>query len=422
MAKLMKNICFIFAFIMNIEYFIAKKLFAAKENNNSYTKPILRIAIFAVSLSVAVMLISLMIVNGFKNNISSKVIGFGSHIVITKFSNNQSYESEPISINQNFLSKISNDDYIKNINVFATKAGIIKTSEEIHGVVLKGVSDDYNWKFFKDNLVSGEVLHINDTIRSNDILVSNEIARLLKLNISDNLIMYFMQEPTRVRKFNIKGIYSTEMVDFDKLFIIGDIKHIQSLNLWQDTLIGGFEITINDFNKLDKATEKIYNEIPYDLNARSIKERIPQIFNWLDLQDVNAMVILILMFIVGVINMITVLLILIIERTQVIGILKALGATNWNIQKVFLFSTTNLIVKALFFGNLIALLFAFLQIKFSIISLDPETYYMNSIPISLDIIHLLLINFFTICLCYLILIIPSIIITKITPIKAIRFK
>ena len=407
---------------MNIEYFIAKKLFAAKENNNSYTKPILRIAIFAVSLSVAVMLISLMIVNGFKNNISSKVIGFGSHIVITKFSNNQSYESEPISINQNFLSKISNDDYIKNINVFATKAGIIKTSEEIHGVVLKGVSDDYNWKFFKDNLVSGEVLNINDTIRSNDILVSNEIARLLKLNISDNLIMYFMQDPTRVRKFNIKGIYSTEMVDFDKLFIIGDIKHIQSLNLWQDTLIGGFEITINDFNKLDKATEKIYNEIPYDLNARSIKERIPQIFNWLDLQDVNAMVILILMFIVGVINMITVLLILILERTQVIGILKALGATNWNIQKVFLFSTTNLIVKALFFGNLIALLFAFLQIKFSIISLDPETYYMNSIPISLDIIHILLINFFTICLCYLILIIPSIIITKITPIKAIRFK
>ena len=407
---------------MNIEYFIAKKLFTAKENNNSYTKPILRIAIFAVTLSVAVMLISLMIVNGFKNDISSKVIGFGSHIVITKFSNNQSYESEPISTNQNFLSKISNDDYIKNINVFATKAGIIKTSEEIHGVVLKGVSYDYNWSFFKDNLVSGEVLNFNDSIKSNDILVSNEIAKLLKLDVSDDLIMYFMQDPTRVRKFNIKGIYSTQMVDFDKLFILGDIKHIQSLNLWQDTLIGGFEITINDFNKLDKATEKIYNEIPYDLNARSIKERIPQIFNWLDLQDVNAMVILILMFIVGVINMITVLLILILERTQVIGILKALGATNWNIQKVFLFSTTNLIVKALFFGNLIALLFAFLQIKFSIISLDPETYYMNSIPISLDIIHILLINFFTICLCYLILIIPSIIITKITPIKAIRFK
>ena len=407
---------------MNIEYFIAKKLFTAKENNNSYTKPILRIAIFAVSLSVAIMLISLMIVNGFKNDISSKVIGFGSHIVITKFSNNQSYESEPISTNQNFLSKISNDDYIRNINVFATKAGIIKTSEEIHGVVLKGVSYDYNWTFFKDNLVSGEVLSFNDSIRSNDILVSNEIARLLKLKVSDNLIMYFMQDPTRVRKFNIKGIYSTEMVDFDKLFILGDIKHIQSLNLWQDTLIGGFEITINDFNKLDKATEKIYNEIPYDLNARSIKERIPQIFNWLDLQDVNAMVILILMFIVAVINMITVLLILILEKTQVIGILKALGATNWNIQKIFLFSTTNLIVKALFFGNLIALLFAFLQIKFSIISLDPETYYMNSIPISLDIIHILLINFLTICLCYLILIIPSIIITKITPIKAIRFK
>ena len=171
---------------MNIEYFIAKKLFTAKENNNSYTKPILRIAIFAVSLSVAIMLISLMIVNGFKNDISSKVIGFGSHIVITKFSNNQSYESEPISTNQNFLSKISNDDYIININVFATKAGIIKTSEEIHGVVLKGVSYDYNWSFFKDNLVSGEVLNFNDSIKSNDILVSNEIAKLLKLDVSRN--------------------------------------------------------------------------------------------------------------------------------------------------------------------------------------------------------------------------------------------
>ncbi|MAW21809.1 MAG: hypothetical protein CMD16_05395 [Flavobacteriales bacterium] len=407
---------------MNVEYFIARKLFTAKEENNSYTRPILRIAILAIALSVSVMLLSVMVVTGFKDDISNKVLGFNSHITISNFTNNQSYESEPISIEQDFYPSIKDEKGIKNINVFATKAGIVKTADEIHGVILKGVSFDYDWSFFKDNLVSGNVFDIKDSVKSNNILISEEVAKKLKLEIDDDFIIYFVQDPPRVRKFKIKGIYNTSMIDFDKLFVIADLKHIQSLNGWSDYQVGGFEITIDNFDNLNKLTERIYEQVPYDLNAQSIKEKVPQIFDWLDLQDINVRVILVLMLVVGVINMITALLILILERTRMIGILKAIGANNWSVRKVFLYSAVHLIVKGLFLGNLIGLGFGFLQQKFRIISLDPETYYMNTVPINFDLSYILLLNIGTIIVCYLILIIPSVIITKITPIKAIRFQ
>ncbi len=433
---------------MNVEYFIAKKLFTAKEKNNSYTRPILRIAILAIALSVAVMLIAMMVLTGFKNDISSKIIGFGSHITINNFTNNQSYESEPISINQDFYPSIndwiinSRDSFskdleidlqseriaelvheeIKNINVFATKAAIIKTANEIHGVVLKGVSYDYDWTFFNDNLVAGEVLNLEDSIKSNNILISEEVSKLLELDVSDDLVMYFIQDPPRVRKFKIKGIYNTDMVDFDRLYVLGDIKHIQALNSWENIYVGGFEISLNNFDYLDVIARIVYEQIPYNLNAQSITEKEPQIFDWLSLQDINVRVILILMLIVGVINMITALLILILERTSLIGILKALGAANWSVRKIFLYGALHLILKGLILGNAIAFIFAFLQKEYSLISLDPETYYMSTVPINFDFMLILMLNVGTVFICYLILIIPSLIITKITPIKAIRFE
>ena len=407
---------------MNVEYFIAKRLFTAKEENNTYTKPILRIAILAIALSVAVMLISILVVTGFKNNITDKIIGFGSHITISKFTNNQSYESEPISLEQDFYTLIADIDGVKHISTYATKAGIIKTADEIQGVVLKGVSSDYDWTFFKDNLVSGSVFEVNDSVKSNLILISENISKTLDLNVGDDLVMYFAQTPPRVSKFHISGIYNTEMSDFDKLFVLGDIKHIQALNGWQNNEVGGFEIQLNNFDDLDKITDEVYNLTPYNLNAQNIKEKTPQIFNWLDLQDVNVRVILILMLIVGVINMITALLILILERTKTIGILKALGTTNWSVRKIFLYSAVNLIVKGLLIGNAIALSFAFLQKHFSLISLDTDTYYMDTVPINFDLTYILLLNIGTVLVCYLVLIIPSLIITKITPIKAIRFE
>jgi len=407
---------------MNVEYFIAKRLFTAKEENNTYTKPILRIAILAIALSVAVMLISIMVVTGFKNDISDKIIGFGSHITISNFTNNQSYESEPISVEQDFYPSITAVEGVKHISTFATKAGIIKTTDEIQGVVLKGVSSDYDWTFFKDNLVSGSVFEVNDSVKSNQILISENISKTLDLNVGDGLVMYFAQNPPRVRKFHISGIYNTAMSDFDKLFVLGDINHIQALNGWENNEVGGFEIQLTNFDDLDEITDEVYNLTPYNLNAQSIKEKTPQIFNWLDLQDVNVQVILILMLIVGVINMITALLILILERTKTIGILKALGATNWSVRKIFLYSAVNLIVKGLLVGNAIALSFAFLQKQFSLISLDPTTYYMDTVPINFDLTYILLLNIGTVVVCYLVLIVPSVIITKITAIKAIRFE
>ena len=406
----------------NVEYFIAKRLFTAKEENNSYTKPILRIAILAISLSVAVMLISVIVVTGFKNDISNKIIGFGSHITISSFSDNQSYETEPIRIADSLYALILENPDIKHISSFATKAGIIKTNDEILGVVLKGISSNYDWTFFNNNLIEGKCLNLSDSLKTNQVIISENTANILKLGVGDDLIMYFVQDPPRARKFEISGIFNTALVDFDKLFVLGDIKHIQSLNNWNINQVGGVEITVNDFNNLELITEKIYKQIPYNLNAQSIKEKTPQIFDWLDLQDMNVRVILILMLIVGGINMITALLILILERTRLIGVLKALGARNWSIRRVFLYSAVHLIIKGLLLGNTIGLGFAFLQQKFSIISLDPATYYMDTVPIYFNFTHILLLNIGTIIVCYLILIIPSIIITKITPIKAIRFE
>ena len=406
---------------MNVEYFIAKRLFTAKEENNSYTKPILRIAILAIALSVAIMLLSVMVVTGFKNDISDKIIGFGSHITISSFSDNQSYETTPIQISDSLYSSILEYPGVKQINTFATKAGIIKANDEILGVILKGVSFNYDWTFFNNNLIAGKCFKVNDSIKTNQVLISENSANILQLGVGDDLIMYFVQDPPRVRKFEISGIYNTALYDFDKLFVIGDIKHIQSLNSWGDSSVGGVEISVNNFNNLDQITQKIYEKIPYNLNAQSIKEKTPQIFDWLDLQDVNVRIILILMLIVGGVNMITALLILILERTKMIGLLKAMGANNWSVRRVFLYSSLHLIVKGLFWGNFIALGLAFIQKRFSIISLDPNIYYMSKVPINFDFTNIVLLNIGTIIVCYLILILPSIIITKITPVKAIRF-
>jgi len=417
----MQIICLIFVIIMNIEYFISKKLFSAKKKNNSYTKPILSIAIIAIALSLSVMLISVMVVTGFRNEIASKIIGFGSHITVSNFINNQSYNSEPISINQDFYTSYDKSA-IRNINVFAIKPAIIKTDSEIHGVVLKGISSDYNWDFFNSNLKDGNVLNITNQTKSNGILISEYLADFLGLGLKDDLVMYFVQDPPRVRKFNITGIYNTALVDFDKLYVLADIKHIQTLNSWPDSLVGGFEVNINNFDDLENITKLLYEQIPYDLNAQNIKETSSQVFDWLDLQDINVRVILILMLIVGVMNMITALLILILERTRVIGILKALGASDWSVRRIFLYSAMNLIFKGLLIGNTFAFTFALSQKWFSLFSLNPETYYMTTVPINFDFLNILMINVGTVFISYIVLIIPSIIITKITPIKAIRFE
>ena len=247
---------------MNVEYFIAKRLIGAKEGNNRLSRPIIRIAILAIALSVALMLISIAVVKGFKKDISDKVIGFGAHIQITAFSDNNSFETKAIAKHQNFYPSIKEKDGIKHIQQFATKAAIIKTKKEIHGVVLKGVSSDFNSEFFKNNLLEGKVPIYEDSITSSGVMISKKIADLLQLKLESNLIMYFAENPPRVKKFIIEGIYTTELEEFDNLYVFADIKHIQQLNNWGPDSVGGFEIEITNFEDLENQTQIIRKKIP----------------------------------------------------------------------------------------------------------------------------------------------------------------
>ena len=407
---------------MSFEYFIANKIFSTKKKNNSYTRPILLIAIFSIALSISIMLLSVMILNGFKIDITNKISGFSGHINITSFSNNNSFESEPIFVSDELYNSILKNKEVSQINVYANKSGLVKTNDEILGVIVKGISSDFDWDFFKKHLLKGKVLSINDSIKNNSVLISHEISNKLQLNVGDKLIIYFIDKQVKVRKMTICGIYDTGLKDFDEMYIVADIKHIKSLNAWQSSHVGGLEISIDNFSKLDVIANKIYNQIDYNYNATSIKEKYPQLFDWLNLQDVNVKVILFIIFIVALVNMITILLILVIDKTRLIGILKALGTQNFSIRKVFLYLTLNLILKGFLIGNLFVFLIAFLQKKYSFISLNPEIYYMSSVPIDFNFTHILLLNFLTFIISILVVYIPSFVITKINTIKAISFE
>ena len=409
---------------MNSSIFIAKRLFTAKENNNNYTRPIIRIAILAIAISVAVMILSVFILSGFKDNISSKVIGFGSHIKITKFNNNQSFENDPIDFNVKIYDEIKSLDFVSHINKYATKAGIIKNDDEMHGVVLKGVGDDYDWGFFKNNLISGEVPNIKDSTKNitDDILISESISKKLNIKLGEELVIYFIQNPARVRKFTVSGIYKTALSEFDDITVFADLKHLIKLNNWNNNQIGGYEIKTLDFENVSSYTLEIDELIDFDLKAQSSKELNPQIFDWLRLQDFNVIIILILMLLVGCVNMVTSLLIIILEKSKFIGVLKAIGLSNWNIRKIFIYNSIYILLNGLFWANLVVILFTFFQKRFHLISLDETIYFMNSVPVKFDIFSMFIINLGTIIICYIVLIIPTVLIAKISPAKSIRFE
>ncbi len=407
---------------MNTELFIARRILS--KNKENFSRPIVKIAITSIALGLAVMIIAVAIVTGFQSEIKEKVIGFGSHIQISNFDYNKSFEDSPISKNQSFYPFIDTIEGIKHIQVFANKAGIIKTKDQIQGVVLKGIGADYDWSFFEDKIVEGENFIVNDSVKTDDVIISRSLSKLLKLKTGDGLRMYFVSgsgSQPRGRKFNIKGIYETELEEFDILYVICDIKHIQKLNRWTDDQIGGFEILIDDFDELEKFANIIYREIGYDLDAKTIKETNPQIFEWLGLQDMNVVVILVLMVLVAGITMISTLLILILERTNMIGILKALGSKDISIRKIFLYNASYIIGKGLLWGNIIGIGLCLLQDYFQLITLNQESYYVSYVPVNLGLQSMLILNAGTFLVCLIMLLIPSLIITRISPVKAIRF-
>jgi lipoprotein-releasing system permease protein len=413
---------------MNLPYFIAQRLIKGRREGTSFSRPINVIAIIGIAMGLAVMILAVSILTGFKQQIRDKIVGFGSNIQILNYDSNMSLETIPISDTQAFIPKIKQIPGIKHIQVFATKAGIIKTNGAIQGVVLKGIGSDFDWRFFKSNMVDGSVFTVTDTGRTNEVIISKKISNMLRLKTGDSFAMYFVQDPPRSRKFTISGIYETSLEEFDKLYVFCDIGHIKRLNGWEDDQVSGFEIFIDDFDKLDQMTFAIRDAVGYRLledetkfKVTNIRIRYPQIFDWLNFQDMNVIIIITLMLLVAGFNMISGLLILILEKTNMIGIFKALGSENVTIRKVFLYQAAYLIGKGLLWGNVIGIGLALLQLKTGLISLDPSSYYIKTVPVHFDLMNIILLNAGTMAAIILMLLIPSQLISRITPVKAIRY-
>jgi lipoprotein-releasing system permease protein len=413
---------------MNLPYFIANRLIIGRREGTSFSRPINVIAVIGIAVGLAVMILAVSILTGFKQQIRDKVVGFGSHIQVMNFDSNTSFETTPVSTNLDFIPKIKRIPGIRHVEVFATKAGIIKTDENIQGAVLKGIGPDFDWSYFRSNMVDGNVFTVTDSVISTKVIISKKISDMLLLKTGDSFAMHFIQDPPRMRKFTISGIYETSLEEFDKIYVFCDIGQIRRLNGWTDDLVSGLEIYINDFKRLGEITQAIRDTIGYKIeanqpvvNVTSIKARYPQIFDWLNFQDMNVVIIIILMLIVAGFNMISGLLILILEKTNMIGVLKALGSEDRTVRKIFLYQAAYLIGKGLFWGNIIGIGLALIQLKTSLISLDPTSYYLKTVPVNLDILHIILLNAGTMAIIVLMLLIPSQLVSRITPVKAIRY-
>ncbi len=413
---------------MNTELYLAKRIVSKKHAKHTFSRPIVAVAIGGIALGIAVMILSIAIVTGFKNEITNKVVGFGSHLQIVNFDNNTSYETYPISKSQTWLSELKQIEGIESVNMFITKAGIAKTDEDLQGVIFKGIDNDFDWKFFKQYLTEGDTLLISDSSRNNGVVVSASIANALKLNVGDSFSAYFIQEPPRMRKFTIIGIYETKLEDLDKIFVLCDIKHLRKLNDWKDDEITGFEVKIQDFSKIMdleiKVSRLVGNYLSADggmIKVKSIVEDYPGIFDWLSLLDINVWVILILMLSVAGFNMISGLLVIILERVNMIGILKSIGASNVKVAKVFIYVAGFLISRGMLIGNIIGIGLCLLQKYFGIITLDADSYYVSVVPINLDLIHLLLLNIGSLVITLIMMILPSMLVSKISPAETIRF-
>lgn len=411
---------------MNYEYFIAKRIIGNKAYKSSISAPIIKIGMAAIAIGIIVMMIAIATGIGLQHKIRDKAVAFNGHVTISSFDSNASDESQiPISINQEFYPKFNQVEGISHIQAVATKFGVIQTETDFEGIVLKGVGVDYDWSYIEEFLIEGELPKYSETINS-DVLISKYLANRLAFNVGDSFHMYFLKDdenkPPFIRKFDIVGIYNSGFQELDETYFIGDINHVQRLNKWEKDEIGNFEVFIEDYNDLEAKGIEIYQNTPSTFNTQTVSQKYATIFEWIGIFDKNIYGIISIMIIVAGINMITALLVLILERTQMIGILKALGSNNLSIRKVFLYNASYLIVLGLFWGNLIGLGLLFIQKQFKLFPLDPSVYYVTEVPVYINLTYIIALNLGTFLLCLIMLLVPSYIITKITPVKAIRFE
>jgi lipoprotein-releasing system permease protein len=410
---------------LNLEYFIAKRLITAKHFKSSISAPIIKIAISAIAIGMIMMIVSVATGIGLQQKIRDKVSAFNGHVIISNYDNNQSEVTlAPISKKQDFYPKFTSVPEVTHIQAIASKAGIIRTETAFEGIILKGVGTDYQWNNIKEYIISGRLPDFSKGINQ-EVVISQFLANRLNLKVGDSFNTFFIKEDQNKlpnsRRFTITGIFNSGFQDFDATYIIGDIRHIQRMNKWAPDQVGAFEVFVNDFDNIEAIGEKVYEQTASTLDTKTIIEKYSYIFEWLKLFDFNIIIILAVMILVATINMVVALLVLILERTQMIGILKALGASNWSVRKTFLYNALYLIVRGLFWGNLIGISLLLIQQYFGIITLNPENYYVNQAPVYLNWGYIVLLNLLTVTVCFLVLLIPSYIITKISPVKAIRF-
>jgi len=412
---------------LNLEYFIAKRLIKGKEHKISISAPIIKIAITAIAISVFMMLIAIATGVGLKHKIREKVAAFNGHIQINNYDNNTSDVSVvPVSKEQQFYPKFTTIEGVSHVQAVATKGGIIRTENTFEGFIAKGIGNDFNWPIFEEYLVEGKLPDYSQDLNT-EVLMSKLMANRVQLKIGDTFSAFFPKEEDPLkpnqRNFKISGIYDSGFEEIDEVYIFVDIRHIQRMNKWEPNQVGNFEVFLNDFDDLDEKSKEIYGSIVSNLDTQTVIDKYYKIFEWISLFDFNIALIIGIMIIVGGINMITALLVLILERTQMIGIMKALGTANWSIRKIFLYNATYLIALGLLWGNLMGLGLIFLQQKFRFLKFpNPKEYYIEYIPVHIDFLTVLILNLGVLALCLLMLLVPSYIITKIQPVKAIKFE
>lgn len=409
---------------MRWEWFIAKRLIQSERSGSSVTGPVNSVSITAIALGMVLMIIAVSTGFGLQERIKDKIIGFSGHIQIQPYDANISYEDRPLSTRIEYYPDITVLPGFTHIQRTASKAGILMANGEFEGIALKGVGPEYRWEFFEDALDEGVIPKYRDGGESDSIVISKYTADRLKIEVGDEVVVYFIREspkPPLTRYLIVSGIFNTGMMEFDKLYVISDLDLVRGLNDWESDEAGRFEVFIDDYNELDEQTDYLRQSLPYNLNARSVQQENPQLFQWLALFDVNIYLIIGIMLVVATINMIGSLLILILERTRMIGIVKSLGGNDTKIRRIFLYQSGYLVLRGLFWGNLIGIGICLAQEYWGFVTLDPSVYYVSQAPVVLDPWIILLLNIGTLVVCVASMVFPSYLIMRIRPAKALRF-
>ena len=425
---------------MVFERFIARRFMPRTKDGGGFSGPLSVIAVVSIALGVLVMVMAVCILRGFQGEIASKVVGFGSHLTVSNFASSPAYQEEPIVLDSTLVERIQRVPGVRHIQYFATKGGMVKTAEQIYGIMFRGLSADYDTTFFASNLVEGRLPMLSDQVTellsdqvatqandsatpSTDVLVSSTIASRLRLKVGDKMRTYFWGGDTpRSRAFTVCGIYNTDLTEFDELYVVGDLRQVQRLNEWDERQVGGYELLVDDFDRLDDIARNVERELPYDYSVQTIREANPALFAWLDLLNSNITLILVIMSLVCAVAIVSALLIMIFEKGRTIGLLKALGATNASVRRIFLIKASRLIAEGILIGDAVALALCVVQQRWQVVKLDAESYSMTHVPVDIDPMIFLLVSLGTLVACLLALLLPAAYISHITPAQAVKIE